>query len=177
MADARVQAEKARPPSRSLLLHGFILAMLVIYAAPLIGVVLTSLQTNAEISLRGVWHIPEAATLDNFTRSLITDTPLPRYLLNSFLVTIPATIISVAGGVLLGYVFSQFRFPFAEVLFLVVIAGMFFPPQAMLIPLFRIFDSLGLFDYAVSDALRHGLSVHIRLTWACRSRPCSCATS
>ena len=51
--------------------------------------------------------------------------------------TIPATVISVLGGVLLGYVFSQFRFPFAELLFLVVIAGMFFPPQAMLIPLFR----------------------------------------
>ena len=42
---------------------------------------------------------------------------------------------------LLGYVFSHFRFPFAELLFLVVIAGMFFPPQAMLIPLFRMFNS------------------------------------
>ena len=77
---------------------------------------------------------------------MLTDTPLPRYLLNTFLVTIPATAISVAGGTLLGYVFSQFRFPFAEILFLVVIAGMFFPPQAMLIPLFRLFDGLGLFD-------------------------------
>ena len=71
---------------------------------------------------------------------------MQQYLINSFLVTIPATVISVAGGVLLGYVFSQFRFPFAELLFLVVIAGMFFPPQAMLIPLFRQFDSMGLFD-------------------------------
>ena len=55
--------------------------------------------------------------------------------------TIPATFFSILGGVLLGYVFSQFRFPFAELLFLVVIAGMFFPPQAMLIPLFRLFNS------------------------------------
>ena len=57
------------------------------------------------------------------------------------MVTIPATTLSVLGGVLLGYVFSQFRFPFAELLFLLVIAGMFFPPQAMLIPLFRLFNS------------------------------------
>ena len=130
----------ARTGQRSLLLHGVILAVLVIYAAPIIGVVLTSLQSNAEIAARGVWHLPEAASLANF-EDVLTTTPLPRYLLNSFLVTIPATFFSVLGGVLLGYVFSQFRFPFAELTFLVVIAGMFFPPQAMLIPLFRLFNA------------------------------------
>jgi ABC-type glycerol-3-phosphate transport system permease component len=131
---------RERSPSRSLLLHGFILAILVIYAAPIIGVLLTSVQSNAEIAARGVWHIPEAASLDNFVDAW-TNTPMPRYILNSFLVTIPATALSILGGVLLGYVFSQFKFPFAELFFLVVIAGMFFPPQAMLIPLFRLFNS------------------------------------
>jgi multiple sugar transport system permease protein len=145
MADVRAAEERARPPSRSLLLHGFILAILIVYAAPIIGIILTSLQTNAEISARGVWHIPENASLVNF-QEVLTDAPMLRYLLNSFLVTIPATALSVAGGVLLGYVFSQIRFPGAELLFLVVIAGMFFPPQAMLIPLFRLVNELGLFD-------------------------------
>ncbi len=132
--------QRARPWYRSFVVHGFILAILVIYAAPIIGVLLTSVQTNAEIAARGVWHIPEAASLDNFF-DVWNDTPTPRYLLNSFLVTIPATFLSILGGVLLAYVFSQFKFPFAELLFLVVIAGMFFPPQAMLIPLFRMFNS------------------------------------
>ena len=133
-------AERARPWYRSFMVHGFILAILVIYAAPIIGVLLTSVQTNPEIAARGVWHIPEAASLDNFF-DVWNDTPTPRYLLNSFLVTVPATFLSILGGVLLAYVFSQFKFPFAELPFLVVIAGMFFPPQAMLIPLFRMFNS------------------------------------
>jgi multiple sugar transport system permease protein len=132
--------ERARPPSRSLLLHVFIVVLLLIYAAPIIGVMLTSVMTNAEIAARGVWHIPESASFGNFL-DVWNDTPTPRYLLNSFMVTIPATALSVLGGVLLGYVFSHFRFPAAELLFLVVIAGMFFPPQAMLIPLFRMFNS------------------------------------
>ena len=97
--------------------------VLVVYAAPLIGIVLTSLQSNAEIAARGVWHLPESASLANF-EDVLANTPMPRYLLNSFLVTIPATVLSVLGGVLLGYVFSQFRFPFAELIFLVVIAAM-----------------------------------------------------
>ena len=133
-------SRRARPLHRSLMVHGFILAILVIYAAPIIGVGLTSLMTNSEIAARGVWHIPESASLENFF-DVWANTATPRYLLNSFLVTIPATFFSILGGVLLGYVFSQFKFPFAELLFLVVIAGMFFPPQAMLIPLFRMFNS------------------------------------
>ncbi len=131
---------RARPLHRSFAVHGFILAILVIYAAPIIGVGLTSLMSNSEIAARGVWHIPESASLENFF-DVWNNTATPRYLLNSLLVTIPATFFSILGGVLLGYVFSQFKFPFAELLFLVVIAGMFFPPQAMLIPLFRMFNS------------------------------------
>ncbi len=55
-----------------------------IYAAPMIGVILTSLQSNAEIAARGVWHIPENASLANFA-DVMSTTPLPRYLFNSFL--------------------------------------------------------------------------------------------
>jgi ABC-type glycerol-3-phosphate transport system permease component len=152
---------RARPLSRSVLVHAFILAALVVYCAPVFGVLLTSLQTNAEIAARGVWHIPEAASLDNF-EDVWANTPTPRYLLNSFLVTIPATAVSILGGLLLGYVFSQFRFPFAELLFLLVIAGMFFPPQAMLIPLFRLFNDIGLYDTLYPMIIIHaalGMSV------------------
>ncbi len=144
---------RARPLHRSFVVHGFILAILVIYAAPIIGVALTSLMTNSEIAARGVWHIPENASLDNFF-DVWNNTATPRYLLNSFLVTIPATFFSILGGVLLGYVFSQFKFPAAELLFLVVIAGMFFPPQAMLIPLFRLFNSpIEIFGFQILPAL------------------------
>ena len=161
MAEARVASQRKRPLSRSFMVHGFILAVLVIYAAPIIGVLLTSLQTDAEIAARGVWHIPESATLANF-QDVWTNSPTARYLFNSFMVTIPATAISVLGGVLLGYVFSQFRFPFAELLFLVVIAGMFFPPQAMLIPLFRLFNDLNLVDTVFPMIIVHvalGMSI------------------
>jgi ABC-type glycerol-3-phosphate transport system permease component len=145
MASAQVAEPPVRPAHRSVLIHGFIVFILIIYAAPIIGVVLTSLMSNGEIAARGVWHIPENASFANYDE-VLSNSPMTQYLVNSFLVTIPATTISVAGGVLLGYVFSQFRFPFAEGLFLVVIAGMFFPPQAMLIPLFRLMNDIGLYD-------------------------------
>jgi multiple sugar transport system permease protein len=145
MAERRSGERIGRRPGRSAALHAGIIALLVVYSAPIIGVALTALQSNAEISLHGVWHLPSQPTLDSFVE-VLTNSPASRYLLNTFLVAIPATILSVTGGLILGYVFSQFRFPAAEVFFLVVIAGMFFPPQAVLIPLFQLFNTLGLYD-------------------------------
>jgi ABC-type glycerol-3-phosphate transport system permease component len=67
-------------------------------------------------------------------------------MVNSFLVTIPATIGSITCGVLAGYVFSKLPFRGSDLLFMLVIAGMFFPPQIVLIPLFRFFNTIGLYD-------------------------------
>lgn len=145
---------RARPAARSLLLHGGIIALLVIYSAPVIGVVLTSLQTNAEISLNGVWHLPQQPSLASFIE-VLTDSPAGRYLLNTVLVSVPATALSVTGGLLLGYVFSQFRFRAAELFFLVVIAGMFFPPQSVLIPIFEMANALGIYDTLIPLIIVH----------------------
>jgi hypothetical protein len=45
-----------------------------------------------------------------------------------------------------GYVFAKLPFRGSNALFLVVVAGMFFPPQVILVPLFRLFNGLGLID-------------------------------
>lgn len=69
-----------------------------------------------------------------------------RYLLNTFAVTIPATIASIFLGVLAGYVFAKMPFPGSNALFIAIVAGMFFPPQIVLIPLFKLFNGLDLLD-------------------------------
>jgi ABC-type glycerol-3-phosphate transport system permease component len=61
-------------------------------------------------------------------------------------VTIPATTFSIALGLLAGYVFAKLPFRGSEALFIFVVAGMFFPPQIVLIPLFRFFTNVNLYD-------------------------------
>ena len=58
----------------------------------------------------------------------------------------PATIASTALGALAGYVFAKLPFRGANALFLTLVSGMFFPPQIILVPLFRLFNFLGLID-------------------------------
>ena len=69
-----------------------------------------------------------------------------RYLVNTLLVTVPATAASIALGALAGYVFAKLPFRGGNVLFLVIVSGMFFPPQVILIPLFRLFNAVDLID-------------------------------
>ena len=122
-----------------------LLGLAGLFLAPTIGVILSSIKTTREIAEGGLWDIPTRLFLGNFVEVLVNPA-VHRYFLNTFLVTVPATAASIALGVLAGYVFSKLPFWGSNLLFLVLISGMFFPPQVILIPLFQFFNSLGLID-------------------------------
>ena len=117
----------------------------VLFLAPTLGVILSSLKSTREIAFGALWTIPGGLYLENF-REVIAHPSVKTYFVNTFLVTVPATAGSIALGILAGYVFSKLPFRGSELLFLVVVSGMFFPPQIILIPLFRMFSGLGLLD-------------------------------
>ena len=117
----------------------------MLFLAPTIGVLLSSIKTTRDIAFGDLWSIPGVLYLGNFEEVLFNPA-VHRYLLNTLLVTVPATAASLALGVLGGYVFSKLPFRGSNLLFLALVSGMFFPPQVILIPLFRFFNTLGLID-------------------------------
>lgn len=130
---------------RNAFLYAILIVTVVIFAVPGLGVVLTSFKTDTEISMEGLWTPPHALRLDNYIAAW-TSGDVGIYTRNSFLVTIPATLCSIFLGILTGYVFSKLSFRGSEALFIFVIAGLFFPPQIVLIPLFRLFNAIKLYD-------------------------------
>jgi len=117
----------------------------LLFLAPTIGVLLSSLKTTKEISLGQLWSIPDTLYLGNYW-TILADPAIHTYFLNTLLVTVPATAASILLGILAGYVFSKLPFPGSDLLFLGIVSGMFFPPQIILIPLFRLFNTVGLLD-------------------------------
>ena len=120
-------------------LYVALIALVIVYSVPTFGVLLSSIQHDREISRHGLWRIPDTVTLENYERAL-GGTNVPGYLLNSVVVTVTATAISIAFGVLTGYVFSRLAFRGSEALYLIVVAGLFFPPQIVIIPLQQLFS-------------------------------------
>ena len=132
------ERERARNWSR-IALYAALVALVVVYSVPTFGVLLSSVQQDREISRHGLWRIPDTITLENYERAL-GGTNVPNYLLNSVIVTVSATAVSIAFGVLTGYVFSRLAFRGSEILYLIVVAGLFFPPQIVIIPLQQLFS-------------------------------------
>ena len=114
------------------------------------------IASNEPIELRRGQNIfIEITTQPSFTtehyRTIIeaeadSDFGIGRAFLNTFTVTIPATIIPISIAAFAAYAFSWMNFPFRNFLFIVVVALLVVPLQMALIPISRLYNSVGLKD-------------------------------
>lgn len=115
------------------------------YLAPVAGVVYTSVRTDADIAREGLWALSSDLTVRNYLEVWFGGNAR-RYLWNTVLVTVPATVFSITLGSMCGYVFAKLRPARGELLYVIIVAGLFIPPQILLIPLFRMFNTAGIYD-------------------------------
>lgn len=154
-AAASLASDRAQPSRAPMIIFYALLTIIVVmYSAPSIGVLLASLKSTAEIAQVGVWAMPRSFALTNYAEAW-NGGNAGIYIRNSFLVTIPATALSISLGVLAGYTLSKLKFRGSNALFIFFVAGLFFPPQIALIPLFRLFNDLGLYDTLWSLIIIH----------------------
>lgn len=124
-----------------------LLAASAFYLLPVYVLVVTSLKPYAEANLAGMWHLPSAPSLESFLRAFEQLRPHFR---NSLYLTIPATLLSSFLGSINGYVLSKWRFRGSEVLFPIMLFGMFIPYQSVLIPLVQVLQKVN----AAAEVLR-----------------------
>jgi ABC-type glycerol-3-phosphate transport system permease component len=125
-----------------------------LFLAPTVGVILSAFKTTREISLGELWSIPSRLFLGNFS-VVLAKPEIYVYLRNTFIVAISASLLSITLGSLSGYVFAKLPFFGSEPLFLLFVSGLFFPPQIVLIPLFKMFNAMGLIDTLWSLIIVH----------------------
>ncbi len=129
------------------LLYFVLTILLILFMVPVYGAIVTAFKSQAEVSAGGYWTIPTNFASDNFARVMDSkDGNLGLYLQNSLLLTIPASIFSIALGTLAGYGLGKYKFKGDGLLFILIVAGMFLPPQIALIPVFRLMNDIGLYD-------------------------------
>lgn len=123
--------------------YPLLLAASVVMVFPLLWTLSTSLKTAQTVTLREVQLIPDPIQWSNYIE-IFAEAPLAQYTLN----TMYMVVASVAGGVIVcalaGYAFARIDFPAREILFYVLLSTMMLPHVVQIIPLFVIFDRLGL---------------------------------
>lgn len=125
-----------------LLYAGFILLTLI-FITPIIWLLLTSLKTMSEYARYPISMLPEVAQWGNYYTAII-EYPFMRYALNSLVIAIPSTLLTVFSSALAGFGFARHNAPLKNVLFVLVLSMMMVPRMVTVIPTFVFFSKLGL---------------------------------
>ncbi|WP_233283440.1 carbohydrate ABC transporter permease [Agrobacterium tumefaciens] len=118
-----------------------LLALAGLYLTPLVLALISSFKTPAE--LQQVLSLPSGFYTRNYAEGWDR---IGHSILNSFMITIPAVILSVFVGALAAFPLSHTRIPGERYLFLLLLAGMLVPQQTVQIPLFLIMRALRLYN-------------------------------
>jgi glucose/mannose transport system permease protein len=124
------------------LILAVLLGCMVFFLMPVYVMVITGLKEASNVSLSTMWNLPRQLSGGGFVEAWHRLVP---NLGNSLMITIPATIISAIWGSINGYVFAKWKFRGSNVLFALLVFGMFIPYQSILIPLIQFLQRIKLY--------------------------------
>jgi alpha-glucoside transport system permease protein len=129
----------------------------VLWLVPTIGLFITSILPLSDLATSGWWQIfthPSHATWSNYD-ALFHNSGLMTALKTTAYIAVGNTILVVIIGAMAGYAFAWLDFPGRDWAFVGVIGLLVVPLQMALIPMFKLYDSVGLFDTWYGIALFH----------------------
>ena len=135
----------------------FLVFVGLLWLVPTIGLLFTSLLEPAEIGRTGWWHVisqPSLATLDNY-REIFQNDAITSAIWTTLWISLGGTILPIVIASLAAYAFAWLEFPGRDWLFLVVVALLVVPIQMALIPIFSLYNDVGLYDSILGLILFH----------------------
>lgn len=113
---------------------------LVVVLIPVYVLLVTSFKGTGDADPSRAWALPQLWTLDNWATAW---TALSPAIMRSLAIVVPSSIISAFLGSLNGFVLARWSFRGADIVFTLILFGMFIPYQAVMIPLNQLVLDLG----------------------------------
>lgn len=156
---ARAVPTRRRKPRRSarIALHLSVVALMVLWAIPTLGLLVSSFRPQSALATSGWWTAiapPYHFTMENYSE-VMGRSGIGSAFLNSLFIAIPATIIPIAIAAFAAYAFSWMEFPGRDLLFVVVVGLLVVPLQTTLIPVLRTFATWGITGEFLAVWLAH----------------------
>jgi alpha-glucoside transport system permease protein len=137
--------------------HIFLVFVALLWLVPTLGVFLTSIIEPAAFIQEGWWKIfsePSIGTFENY-RAIFENRQIVDSLLTTAIIAVFGTALPILVGALAGYAFAWLEFPARDWLFIVVIGLLVVPLQMALIPMFEIYNTIGISDTVIALILFH----------------------
>jgi multiple sugar transport system permease protein len=146
---------RKRQASSAYLVAAACVAVIAIMAAPLVFSFLASIESTAEASAAPPHYFPQTFSLQNYLKVAGYQAGLATYIGNSIVVALTTIAACIALAVPAGYGLARFSPYGKEIAFLVLLAPMMIPYQALLTPLYLDFARFGLVDNRFGLAIVH----------------------
>ncbi|MEO3749035.1 carbohydrate ABC transporter permease [Streptomyces sp. B6B3] len=129
----------------------------VIWLLPTAGLLASSFRDRTDIAASGWWQAltsPSEWTGVNYDALLGTEV-FTQSIWTTIAITVPATFLVVILGAAAAYAFACLDFPGRDWWFLLVVGLLVVPVQVALLPVARLFDTLGIFETTLGVVLFH----------------------
>lgn len=125
------------------LFYVLLIAFAVLYLLPVYMMLLIGLKPITEIDLKTMWDLPtRGIRFDSFIAGFRQLAPNLR---NSLVMVIPEALLSSLLGSINGYLLAKWRFRGSNLVFSLVLFGMFIPYQSILIPMVKFMQAINLY--------------------------------
>src|SRR5690348_13602055 len=135
-----------------------VIAGLVVGAAfaglPVVWMLSTSFKANGEVFQVPPRLITKSFSFDAYTKILTNGSQL-RFFLNSYIVALSVTALTLLVAILAGYGFSRFNFPLKRSINAMIVSVQAVPPITLVIPYFGLVVALGLYNTYPGLILTH----------------------
>ena len=125
----------------NLLIYALLLVMVFFTLTPIVFMITASMMTKNQILRMPFNWIPESLNWINFKRAIVgldENYIFLRNILNSLIVSVTVAITTVLLGSLTGYGLAKFRFRGRNAIFIMIMATMMIPFEAIMIPLYMV---------------------------------------
>jgi len=132
-----------------------LLAALAAWMLPLAAVALTSIRSADDIARGNFWGWPTQFRLLENYGILLGGSRMAQFIVNSFVITVPAVLGTVMVASMAGFALAKHSFPGNRLLLVLFVAGNLVPFQVLMIPVRDLVVSLGLYDTRLALILFH----------------------
>ena len=128
---------------------------LIFWLAPLIAVAIFSVKPDVDFTQGNYWGLPSSFEGAHNYGQVFFNSDMPRYLLNSVLITVPTVVGAVALSCMAGFALGIYKFRSNLLIFFMFVAGNFVPFQILMVPVRDFTLDLGLYDTKTGLVLFH----------------------
>ncbi|MDC3394572.1 carbohydrate ABC transporter permease [Planktomarina temperata] len=127
---------------------------MLLWLAPLLAVALFSIRPDSDFLIGNYWGWPSSFEMTK-NYGMVFGSAMPRYIMNSFLITIPTVIGAVALSCMTGFALGVYKFRGNLLVFFMFIAGNFVPFQILMVPVRDLTLDMNLYNTKTGLVLFH----------------------